>query len=236
MRTYRATAGPFTEKPFYTPTDIEQLCNEELQKVGLLPSEPKAIRVDRFIEKRFKIYPTYEDMPEGVLGCIEFGFEGVKGIVISKSLADDESKVSERRINTTLAHEAGHALLHTHLFAFGQKTDSLFGNDVDPNKPKILCRNDAIQGIKGYKETGYRWWEYQANLVIGPLLLPRSLVMILLDSYLLTRGMLEFQILDRSRQEEAVRALSQTFDVNPIVAKIRIETLFPPVQDSQLTL
>ncbi|MBI4838575.1 MAG: hypothetical protein HY806_05425 [Nitrospirae bacterium] len=238
MRTYRTTSSPFTEKPFYTPDEVEQICVDSLQSVNLLPSEPQPIRIERFIEKQFKIYPTYEDLPEGVLGCIAFTTNGVKGIIISKSLSEEANKIAERRINTTLAHEAGHALLHTHLFVLGQKPESLFGNNVDSRKPKILCRNDAIQGIRSYKEIRYdgRWWEYQANFAIGPLLLPRSLIMISLEPFLVKMGMLEIPILNRGRQEEAVKTVAETFDVNPIVAKIRLDMLFPPSKDGQLTL
>jgi hypothetical protein len=239
MRTYRSTtSSPFSEKPFYTPEEVEEICIEALQSVNLFPIGPQPIRIERFIEKRFRIYPTYEDLPDGVLGCIAFTTEGVKGIIISKSLSDEANKVADRRINTTLAHEAGHALLHTHLFVLGQKPESLFGKDIDLKKPKILCRNDAIQGIRGYKEIRYdgRWWEYQANLAIGPLLLPRSLVMISLAPFLVKMGMFEINMLDRSRQEEAVKTLAETYDVNPIVARIRIEMIFPPSKNDQLTL
>lgn len=57
-----------------------------------------------------------------------------------------------------------------------------------------------------------------------------------LEPFYLKSGKLGLERLDRNRQEEAVKALSEIFDVNPIVAKIRLESVFPPVQDSQLTL
>ncbi len=236
MKTYRTTSGPFTERPYYTSNDIETICIDELRKVGLLPSSPEPIRVERFIEKKFKIHPQYDDLPDGVLGFIEFGAKGVQGITISKTLSEEGSTVAERRINTTLAHEAGHGLLHTHLFVLGQNPESLFGKDIDPNKPKILCRNNAIQGMKGFRDTGYCWWEHQANLVIGPLLMPKALVVTALEPFFTKAGKLGYQVLDRVREEEAVRVLFQTFEVNPVVAKIRLDLLFPPALDSQLTL
>lgn len=235
MRTYKTTAGPFSEKPFYTLNEIEAICIEELRKSGLLPSNPEPIRIERFVEKRFKIHVNYEDLPDGVLGFMEFGPNGVNGITITRTLLEEGGKVAERRINTTLAHEAGHGLLHAHLFVLGENLQSLFGKDVDINKPKILCRNNAIQGLQGFKSTNNPWWEIQANLVIGPLLMPKALFKTALEPFCLKTG-LGLQKLDRSRQEEAVKALSVIFNVNPIVAKIRLESVFPPVQDSQLTL
>lgn len=238
MRIYRAKSGPFTEQPYYTPKEVEQICTEELQSVRLFPYHPEPIRIERFIEKRFKITPTYEELPEGFLGFTEFGQKGVKGIGVSKLLTDEGSKVSERRVNSTLAHEAGHGLLHAHLFVIGQQPHLLFGGAIDSNKPKILCRNDTIQGLQSYRKVGYNgcWWEYQANLAIGSLLLPKSLFMVSMEPFLIEEGIMGSCRLDRTRQEEAVKTLAQIFDVNPIVVKIRIEALFPNSQDKQLKL
>jgi hypothetical protein len=238
MKVYKAGSGPFIERPYYTPSEVESICTEELASVGLLPSDPSPIRIERFIEKRFNIHPTYERLPDGILGYITFWEEGVRGIVISSALSEEGTRSAERRINTTLAHEAGHALLHTHLFVLGQPGATLFGCGLDQDNPKILCRNDAIQGISGYKAVRYDgcWWEYQANLAIGPLLLPRSLVMLSLQSYLINSGVLGTPTFDRRHQESAVQLLAETFEVNPIVARIRLDSLFPASQDQQLTL
>lgn len=238
MRIYRAMSGPFSERPYYSVEEVEQICTDELLKVGLFPQGPEPIRIDRFIEKKFKVDPIYEDLPEGVLGCTKFGQKGVEEIIVSKSLAEENSKVSERRINTTLAHEVGHGLLHAHLFALGELPKSLFGDSLDPIEPKILCRKDTIEGIQDRKRINYggQWWEYQANLAIGGLLLPRQLVMIILEPFLVEKGRLGRKILDSMRKEEATRELIEAFDVNSIVARIRIDTIFPPDQDFQLTL
>lgn len=238
MRTYRATSGPFAERPYYTVEEVEKICSDELLKVGLLPQDPGPIRIDRFIEKKFKVDPKYENLPEGFLGCTKFGTKGVEEIIVSKSLAEENSKVAERRIDTTLAHEVGHGLLHAHLFAFGEQPRSLFGDSLDPIEPKILCRKNTIEGIRSRIRIDYggRWWEYQANLAIGGLLLPRQLVMMVLEPFLVEKGQLGSKLLDSVRKEEATRELVEVFDVNPIVARIRIETIFPPEQDFQLTL
>ena len=238
MRTYRSTTGPFPERPFYTVEEVEQTCADELRKVGLFPQEPEPIRIDRFIEKRFEVNPKYEDLPEGLLGCTKFGPKGVQEIIVSRSLAEENNKVSERRANTTLAHESGHGLLHAHLFVVEQQPRSLFGESLDPNEPKILCRKDTIEGIQDSKRFNrpVPWWEYQANLAIGGLLIPRQLVMITLEPYLMEKGRLGNKILDPAQKEMATRELVDVFDVNPIVARIRIEKIFPSAQEQQLTL
>lgn len=236
MKTYRAASGPFLEKPFFKIDEVEIICTNELCKVGLMPSRPGPIRIERFIEKRFKISVTYEELPLGVLGLIEFGPSGVRRLAVSEALTEDSSKIAERRINTTLAHEAGHGLLHAHLFVLGKKPVSLFRDDLYQNESGILCRGDDIQGIPGQRKKRYEWWEYQANLAIGPLLLPRSLVITSLQPFIVKKGTLKTEILDHTRREAAAKLLSEIFEVNPIVARIRLDILFPSAGTGQLAL
>ena len=40
-------------------------------------------------------------------------------------------------------------------------------------------------------------------------------------------GMLGVEILDEKRREEAIRTLADIFDVNPVVARIRTNELYP---------
>lgn len=237
MRTYRATSGPFTERPFFTPEEVDQTCTEELRKVGLFPLGPEPIRIDRFIEKRFKVVPKYEDFSEAVLGYTKFGSKGVQEIVISRTLIEENSKAAERRVNSTLAHESGHGLFHAHLFVLAKPSKSLFEEGLDLKEQKILCRKDTVDGVleRPRSNCGRRWWEIQANMAIGGLLLPRELVLKALGPYLVEQGRLGARTLDFTRKESAARHLAEIFDVNPIVVRIRIDGLFPPSYEHQLS-
>ena len=240
MNTFHTKAGPFVEKPFFKPEDFETICQDELEQHGLFPSDPAPIRIDRFVEKRFNIRPSYEDLPVGLLGFTLFGPKGVEAIVVSKALDDESTQIAERRLRTTLAHESGHGLLHAHLFAFYTRPDALFGDALDALAPKILCRPGGISGSETSRiqKPPYRWYEYQANQAMGVLLLPKSLVQIVLASasILTPQGVLGTPILLANRRQAAVRLLADTFDVNPVVAKLRLEALFPLGADKQLTL
>ena len=57
MRRLRAQNGRFLERPYYRESEMESIAIDELSKVGLLPTTPGPIRVERFIEKRFGIVP-----------------------------------------------------------------------------------------------------------------------------------------------------------------------------------
>jgi hypothetical protein len=234
MKTYKQKGGPFTERPYFELDDIEITCAQELRSVDLLPTAPSPIRIERFIEKRFKISPVYEDLPEGVLGYSRFGPKGVEAIVVSRALADDQAPAAERRVTTTLAHEAGHGLLHAHLFVLGAPQRGLFGDEV--TEPKILCRNEsAPAAVTGRKYDG-RWWEFQANQAIGALLLPRQLVQKAVESMLVSDGRLgRGHSLPTSDREKATALVAEVFDVNPAVARIRLQELYP-VDRGQLTL
>jgi hypothetical protein len=203
------------------------LCIEELSRQKLLPPAPGPVRIDRFIEKRFGKPHTYEALPDGVLGLTRFSSRGVEDVVISRLLEEDTSKPSERRLRTTLAHEAGHALLHAHLFVLGQQ-EPLLGDWSEQNRPKVLCRDPALYSGN--------WWEYQANMVMGAILLPKPLMTDAVKPYLTSEGLLGVPVLTDGARAAAARELAEVFEVNPVVVRIRLKKLFPLQADGQLSL
>lgn len=205
------------------------MCEDELRAAGYYPAKPEPVRVERFVEKRFRVSVAYDDLPAGVLGYTLFGSDGVTGVHISSVLAEEQSRTSNRRINSTLAHEAGHGLLHSHLFAFSSEGLSLFGGDPDVTTTRILCREPKGRGYGG------QWWEVQANMVIGPLLMPRVHVLKAAEPFTRECGSLGGREIIPSSREDAVLCLADVFDVNPAVARIRVDDIFP-LGDGQLTL
>jgi len=200
--------------------------------VRLLPDAPAPIRIDRFVEKYFRISPRYEVLPPGILGFTEFGSQGVRAIVIASVLDTEGSVVAERRVRTTLAHEAGHGLLHMHLFALGEKPQSLFQDGH--HKPEILCRD--VQGGGPQARYDGRWWEYQANRAIGSLLLPKRLLKLAAEPFCTATAGLGLPALTAAQREECVASLSETFNVNPVVARIRLSEAYPNPDGDQLSL
>lgn len=236
MKTYRTTAGPFTERPYYKDEEIETICTDELRAVGLYPATPGPVRIDRFIEKRFGVTPRYEDLAENILGFTVFSAKGVQDFVVARALEEEGNKTADRRIRTTLAHEAGHGLLHTHLFLLGKGSRPLFGDFTNQDNPRVLCKDVPVTA--GFKKPGYdgRWWEFQANRTIGPLLLPRPLAQDALEPFLVALGSLGSKGLNPSRREEGVQTLADLFNVNPVVARIRLDDLYPEKGACQLSL
>lgn len=234
MRTYRTNTGPVRERPFYPDADVERICSDELRKLGLYPSSPQPINIDLFVEKRFGVTPEPADeLPPSILGYTAFGANGVQAIYVSRVLFEDETEPGRKRVTTTLAHEAGHGLLHAHLFAFeADKNLPLFGQDSNVTATKILCRDEDTRPRPGYDG---RWWEVQANMAMASLVLPKTLVLECVKQFLQPQGILGGPTLPDSSRESAIRLVADTFDLNPIVAKHRLAKLFP-VSGGQLTL
>src|SRR5690348_5382708 len=124
MRSYKTNNGPFAEGLFLAKDEIERICLDELKALNLLPVSPQPIDIDRFIEKRF-VTPVYEDLGDGILGVTKFSKTGVEAIVVNSRIEEENTKTAERRIRSTLAHEGGHGLLHTHLFVLADRQNPL---------------------------------------------------------------------------------------------------------------
>lgn len=231
MKTFRSRGGPFLEQLFYSEAEIERTCTEALIDVDLLPKEPGAIRIDRFIEKRFGVAVEYDDLGPGVLGYTRFGKAGVTAVVVSKALDLEGTEVAERRVRSTVAHEAGHGLFHAHLFLATGQCDLL--PEGKASRPRVLCRDERKEARPGYRGS---WWEYQANQAIGALLLPRGLATRALAAFVTTGGLLGIPHLPATSRAEAIRHLAKTFDVNKVVARIRLEQLYPESGSEQPSL
>ena len=100
-----------------------------------------------------------------------------------------------------------------------------------------MCRDvpDAPPVARGYDG---RWWEFQANKAIGGLLMPRRLVetALVAEKFCIEAGNLGQLALPPEKREAAARALADIFDVNPAVARLRLDDVFPKKSDGQLLL
>ncbi len=218
--------------PYFPAGEIQSICLRALKDAKLLPDRPGPIRIDRLIERAFGLVPDYEDLPGGVLGLSQFVDGRVVRIVVSRALDRTGTRVSDRQVRTTLAHEAGHVLLHSDLFRADSESAPLLGDWSETRAPRVLCRDigPARQGVPPPV-----WYEYQANQAIAGLLLPRPLVETVVSQFVdnTTSG---FPRITPANARQAARALSNVFDVNPVVAEIHLERLFPQRGTGQLAL
>ena len=214
MKELRNLSGPFPRRLFFTAEEIDQICSDSLRSVGLLPETPAAIRIERFLEKYFNVTPSYESLGPGILGGTVFSNKGrVLAVLISSRLVDEE----DIRLNSTLAHEAGHGLLHASLF-LDEQQGNLFGKPAEA--PKIMCRESEVHPVSVRAYDG-RWWEWQANRAISGLLLPKRLVAQSLGDLLVDSSITHY--LPATNLPHAVKRISEVFAVSRAVSRIRLE-------------
>ena len=135
MRKVPTPSGRFAFQLYFDDLgEIDEICLEAIKKQSLLPSTPAPIRIERFVEKQFHAPLRYEDLGPDHLGCTIFTSSGtVQAILVSRFLEKQNTIPARRRVRSTVAHEAGHGLLH----------GSLFIGDNFPDRGKkqrrILC-------------------------------------------------------------------------------------------------
>ena len=150
----------------------------ELRKASLMPTEEApVVELEPFVERHLKAtLDQYADLDPSVLGVTHF-FDGksprisINKVLTGSALDEDESPPGILgRWRATLAHEAGHVLLHRSLFEVAVGNMSLFGGDEQRAHQLHRClKRDVAHGGGG------DWREIQANQAMAALLMPKSL-------------------------------------------------------------
>ena len=123
---------------YFTDREIDRLCLEALKASGCLPEEPAAVDIELFVEKHFETrLDLGSDLGDRILGWTCFGPKGEILLVgVSSNLSNDVTTVGHRRCRATVAHEAGHCLMHPILF-MDEPSGEMFEN-LDFSKRRIL--------------------------------------------------------------------------------------------------
>jgi hypothetical protein len=224
-------SGPFTRRLFYKVHEIDDICESALASSDLLPEIPGSVDIERFVEKHFRCEVGYEELPDEILGFTAFDEAGKVIAMRVQTNLEDGTDIGERRVRSTWAHEAGHGLLHGRLFIADTRETSFIGIDGQKQN-RIMCRPVDIKPV-GIAYDG-KWWEWQANRCIGGLLLPKGLVRSSVDHFLTRSVATNSPRLGPSVRGEAERHIAKIFNVNPVVARIRLHEIFPDVSGAQL--
>ena len=230
MREAAAPGKPFGRRLYCAEGEIDQICSDALEAVGCLPSTPAPIEIELFIEKCFGCTVAYGDLEPAVLGFAMFGSGGTVELVGAARSLFNDGPVGERRVRSTLAHEAGHGLLHARLFSGALEPHPLLDDSFDYERRRIICRQeDLTAGPGGYDG---KWWEWQANQAIGGLLSPQRLVAACVEPLMDTSSLAP--ALPTPKRDRAARQVAATFEVNLTVARIGIGSVFPPGEQLSL--
>jgi hypothetical protein len=232
VRKVQTPSGPFAFRLYFEDLgEIDKICLEALTSQSLLPSEPAPIRIERFVEKQFKAPLRYEDLGPEHLGCTIFNSSGaVEAILVSRLLEEQNTIPARRRVRSTIAHEAGHGLLHGSLFNEG---NSALNDALGEKQRLILCRSEDIL-VDTQRSYAGRWWEFQANQAIGSLLLPSLLMNAFLNQSGVKPPSLGSSVLTPAQREALIKKAAIIFDVNPVVVRIRLDSLFAQKKTEQM--
>lgn len=225
MKRFPTSEGPFPTRLYYSDHEIEEICSTALAETNLLPTEPGPIRIDRFIEKKFGVQIVYEPLKKGVLGFTVFNSKGVESVHIAPPTGESQLFVQEdRRINSTLAHEAGHCLMHTELYLERFAKGTAFEDHPNVTQDRILCRDEQPNVQTRQRRYAGEWWEFQANRAIGALLIPKQLFLTFMQPFLKQSGTTLIPRLPIKTQRQAIEAASRVFDVNQMVVRVRLNS------------
>ena len=146
----------------------------------------------------------------------------------------EQESSARRRVRSTVAHEAGHGLLHGPLFAETNSPDLRNGAD-GKNRRLILCRSEDIL-VDTQRSYAGRWWEFQVNQAMGSLLLPSPLMHTFLDRFGINPASFGSGTLTPPQRESLAKEAAVIFDVNPVVVRIRLDSLFPQKKNHRVQL
>lgn len=135
--------------PFIAKEKIEEeashLLTEAHKGLGITLDGP--VDIESIIEFYLELSVGYAPLESGVLGAL---YVAEKQIEINENILPDKDKRSTGIFNFTLAHEAGHYILHAPLLA--------------AHSQNVICR----------KKDEYLTIEWQANFFASSLLMPRE--------------------------------------------------------------
>ncbi len=226
MKRYRDADGRL--RLWYSDAEIEKRALRCLEAAGQ-PSGPEpVVDIEFIIEEQLRArLDQYAVLPPGVLGVTDF-LAGERPLVridgeLSRNACDIESPAVSAvgRWRATLAHEAGHIILHTVLFDVPPSQAALLDADAaDVVSPKpVSCIERSIDGRRPSD-----WREVQANRCMAALLMPRPLFDRWSRIVALEEGLPVPAPVDSPAARRLVSRLADRFQVSREAARIRLVT------------
>lgn len=228
MRHYRTPGSILSERTYFTRAEIEKMASDELRAAQCWPAKPEPIALEKYLQRRHGLEAMITDLNPGLMGSADF--TNPQQPVISISTEIFNGPVA--RYRSTLAHEIGHLTLHASLFLETQflraleqlRRQSLHrgfectGNDIDEAPRERVNKADPLFHL-----------EFQANLFMVAILLPRLLVRMCVEPWTQTtslRGGGRETILIETHRQEAIQSVAETFAVSRTMATFRLAELY----------
>jgi len=214
----------------YIPEDqIEKLIEDELERSGLKPPILNPVlNLAQFIERHLMTtLDEYAELPQEVMGEVCFEFNKKPHISINRDLTENADNGDSLgvlgRLRATIAHEAGHVILHKSLFSFDEKDQvSLFSGDLEKD---VRCFHRCLKRDLHRTSGSIERVEIQANIAMAALLMPKSLFIPLAKPLLKNAQRHGASHPNCKQADDMVHKLAQEFRVSHQAARIRLQKL-----------
>jgi IrrE N-terminal-like domain len=221
VRYVRDVVHGFQERPHYEPSELDAMFERAVtgflkKKYGVADFPITTGDLTTLIEQDVSDLDQYADLTPygaGVEGMTEFPRGGKKPIVrISAAVHRYEN-----RLRTTLAHEYGHVVLHTYLFAFAERQLKLAPKQ---KSNAIYCYRDNMLPLSKTD-----WMEWQAGYASGAALMPKSYVTKLMAGLHERFGIYGTVSAEAENGRALISAMIESFQVSRQAAEVRLKVL-----------
>ena len=231
MKEYRSATGE--RRLWFEEDEIEWIMEDELRKAGLFPcpADP-VVDLESLLEIHLGVkLDVHAVLDDDELGVTEF-LGGRKPLVsINKDLtfrAETEDAPSGilGRWRATMAHEAGHVVLHRGLVEVPFEQGSFFAETAKEQGTSLFR---CLKRDVSFKRGNYDWKEVQANRGMAALLMPakvfRELVLDVLKADKSDDLCLRVPETGSTEFSNLLLDLSKRCEVSQEAARIRLESL-----------
>jgi Zn-dependent peptidase ImmA (M78 family) len=220
VKMVRDTLLGFQKRPHYEPVELENMF-EKIVSDYLKKKHGKAVfpfktdDITTLIERDVSDLDQYADLSKygpGVEGVTEFFHAGKPKVLIAESVHRHEN-----RLRTTLTHEYTHVILHSYLFATGERARKV---GVNQSPKAIYCQSDNM-----ISERKVDWMEWQAGFGSGACLMPKSYVHSAVDPIRSRGG--AYGVVDPQSEmgQQIIDTVVERFEVSRHAATVRLKIL-----------
>jgi hypothetical protein len=185
--------------PYLTALQIEQKIEQLLDVHGMTPTDKNPVLdLEKLIQGPLKaILDDYAELPAEIMGQVEFDPDCRDHVKINRDLSEladsgevETAATAQARRRSTIAHEAGHIILHRDILMPVIDQQSLFptaageSSDVgacvyrclksDFGLRKAVAPRPNMRTQGGFASTAIDHMEIQANKAMAALLVPRA--------------------------------------------------------------
>jgi hypothetical protein len=225
VKSYKHRSGE--QRLWFHDDEIEALAEDELRSAGLYPTGDNPVTdLERFVQRHLGAgLDQFAALSPEILGQTEFvpgksPVIRVNADLTGSAFEDDEPLPwAKGRWRATVAHEAGHVLLHRNLFEASAGQGELFSAGGQTSSLMRCLKRDV-----GHRSTTSDWREVQANKAMAALLMPRALFT---QVALAHPGLhaVRANVMAGPATSEVVCELARSFEVSKQAAAIRLGTL-----------